>query len=161
MSCFGIICLFYIYIFGLNKAKMLFLIAWWFVLLLISCHIILDFACTVCCLFGDRTSFLATLYVSVFRSAVDSENGTLSRVMIYWTASMSLVRLMAVGFRTTELFCAVAVLYCLEALVAEYEGFSSGTINRRTARTISLLSFGLSLTVLVVMCILPSLKPSP
>jgi len=138
---------------------MFFLICWWTVFLVLCAHTVLDCLCTVCCLFFDSRSYIATLYVSVFRSVVDSENTTLSRCMVYWAASMSLVRLVAIGFRTTELFCAVAVLYCLEGLVAEYEGFSSGTINRRTARTISIFSFGLSLTVLIVMCIWQSVIP--
>ena len=136
---------------------MFFLFIWWFLFFFISCHVLLDIVCTVCCLWGNQLSFWATLYVSIFRDPIDNENETLMRVMVYWTGSMSLVRLLAVVLQTYELFCAVSVLYALEALVAEFEGFGTGTVTRRTARMISLLSFALSFAILIVMCIIPSL----
>jgi hypothetical protein len=128
----------------------------WAILSFFVLHAALDCACTLCCLFPHRfpnSSYLGMLYVSVFRDTINCENATLARAMVYWAASMSLVRVIAVYFRSPELYLAVAVFYFLEGLVAEYEGFSAGTIKRRTARLVSLFSFGFAVLVLVVMCI--------
>jgi hypothetical protein len=128
----------------------------WGLLVIIGVHAALDCVCTVCCLFPLKNELFATLYVSVFRDAINSENGALRRVMVYWASAMSLTRVMALCFRIPELYCTVAVMYLLEALVAEYEGFSAGTIQRRTARSISMLSFNISGGILLFLCIIPS-----
>jgi hypothetical protein len=132
----------------------------WGLLCAMAVHAALDCVCTVCCLFHLKSELFATLYVSVFRDAINSEHAALQRVMVYWASAMSLTRVMALCFRIPELYCTVAVMYLLEALVAEYEGFSAGTIQRRTARSISILSFNISGGILVFLCIIPSVLPS-
>ena len=123
------------------------------IVIALALHTILDCACVLCCLFPRHfpDPYLATLYVSVFRESINSENETLARVMVYWAAAMALVRLLALFFLSFDLLMAVAMMYALEGLVAEYEGFTSGTIKRKTARLISCfsLAFALVLTALL------------
>jgi len=120
-------------------------------------HALLDCACTLACLFPSvfPSPFLASLYVSVFRDAINYEHVVLTRVIVYWAAAMSLVRVGCFFFPIPECFCLAALMYWLEGLVAEYEGFSTGTIPRKTARTVSVLSFGFSVLLLVFLCIVP------
>ena len=133
-----------------------------FIFLIMLLHVLLDCMCTLCCLFPGlfRQPYLATLYVSIFRETVNNENATLGRVMAYWAAAMSLVRALALLFLSIDLFVAVIVMYVLEGLVAEYEGFSSSTIKRKTARLISCFSFGFALLIVAFLYALHSLRSS-
>ena len=128
--------------------------AFFMVLMIISLHVILDFICALCCLFPHYFAwpYAATLYVSIFRETLNNENAALSRALVYWAAAMSLVRLLALVFLSFDLFAAVVLMYVLEGLVAEYEGFTAGTIKHRTARLISLFSFGIALVITVLLC---------
>ena len=122
-----------------------------FMLLVYSTHACIDCACTICCLFPDLVShpYLATMYSSIFKDVVNSEHVVLTRVLVYWAAAMSLVRALALVFRSFELCVCVCLMYVLEGLVAEYEGFSSCTVPPKTARMISSISFFLALMTLV------------
>ena len=129
----------------------------WLLWLVMGMHALIDCLCTLCSLFPVRFPhpLFATLYASVFENVIHSENATLGRVMVYWASAMSLTRVLALCFRIPEMFCLVALMYFLEGLVAEYEGFSANTIHESTARTISMCSFSFSIAILLVLCIVP------
>ena len=127
------------------------------VLTVLITHSAADCACTLCCLFPAQFAnpYLATMYVSIFRETINYENAALSRVTVYWAAAMSLVRALALWFQTVELFWAVVIMYVLEGLVAQYEGFNTGTIKRKTARLITLFSFGFAFLLSHVLLLFP------
>jgi hypothetical protein len=129
----------------------------WLLWLVMGSHALIDCLCTLCSLFPlyFPNTLFATLYASVFQDVINSENATLGRVMVYWASAMSLTRVLALCFRLPEMFCLVALMYFLEGLVAEYEGYSANTIQQGTARTISLCSFGFSVAILLILCIAP------
>ena len=90
------------------------------------------------------------MYPSIFRDAINSEHSTLARIIVYWVAAMSLVRVFALIFQNAGFYMCVSVMYLLEGLVAEYEGFTSCTIPAGTARLISSFSFCMSLVLVVL-----------
>lgn len=126
----------------------------WCLLWLFGLHAAIDCVCTLLCLFvtlqqqNRVTHFLATMYPSIFLEEAASPR--LARFMMYWVAAMSLVRALTVCVPTPELFAAVGIMYVLEALVAEYEGFTAQSIHQETARSISLFSLTIALLSVVV-----------
>jgi hypothetical protein len=88
-------------------------------------------------------TYLASAYSSAYGDALNREHAALGRALVYWASAMSLVRVVALLlFPNDALLVCVAIMYLLEGLVAEYEGFTTGAISQETARIISRFSFG-------------------
>jgi len=88
---------------------------------------------------------LYNLYPSIFNDiSLRQEPEILKRLMIYWISSMSLIRLIAVYWPCTQTILCVSVMYLLEALVAEFEGFTFKSIIPSQAKLVSVFSFGMS-----------------
>ena len=84
------------------------------------------------------------LYPSLFKDPILEEHpAILSRVLMYWIAAMSLTRLMAVCWTCAPTLITFAIMYALEALAIEYEGFTFQTAKSEYARKVSLFSFGM------------------
>ena len=66
------------------------------------------------------------------------------RVFMYWMAAMSLTRVIAVGWPCASTLITVAVMYLLEALAIEFEGFTHKTVRPDYARKFSLFCVGMS-----------------
>jgi hypothetical protein len=84
------------------------------------------------------------LYPSIFKESILEEHpAILSRILMYWIAAMSLTRLMAVCWTCAPTLITVAIMYALEALAIEYEGFTFHTAKSEYARKVSLFSLGM------------------
>lgn len=113
----------------------------------------------VCC---TRMDGLADLYVSILAGhpldaveTLECEEGTpalsnhtrmeeslIRRLFCYWMSAMSLVRAVACGMFTAELWYTVAILYAFESMALQYE-YAQGTMVRRQARLAALISLAL------------------
>jgi hypothetical protein len=67
------------------------------------------------------------------------------RVFMYWVAAMSLSRAVALCWPCTPTLITVAVMYLLEALAVEFEGFTHKTVRPEYARKFSLFCLGMCL----------------
>ena len=137
---------------------------------LFSAHSLFDCLCTVSTLFlytsqsvwwGAET--LALFYPRLLLFTDDGQSLSitkaydplLARTFIYYVACMSLVRVVAVCMPGPGTCACVAVMYAMQALAAEYEGFSAKTSPPHACRVIcylctvmsicsALLAFGLA-----------------
>jgi len=76
----------------------------------------------------------------------------INRFLIYWIAAMSLVRVMVVLMPGVQTLSTVALMYVLEGLAVEYEGFTTRTMDQKTARMVSFFSFTVSSFCFVLVC---------
>lgn len=89
---------------------------------------------------------LLDVYHSLFvDSAIRDSEPIFMRVFMYWMAAMSLVRVMALVWPCTPTLITVAIMYLLEALSVEFEGFTHKTVKADYARRFSLFCAAMSL----------------
>ena len=115
-------------------------------------HAVLDCICTLCCLFPYTFScpYLASMYSSMYMHSHDGEHLALARALVYWASAMSLVRVMALIFWPCyPLLLCVSIMYILEALAFEYEGYTAQTVTPGKARMVSRFSFLISLLLCI------------
>jgi hypothetical protein len=67
------------------------------------------------------------------------------RVFMYWVAAMSLTRVMVLVWPCVPTLITVAVMYLLEALAIEFEGFTHKTVKHDYARKFSMFCLVMSL----------------
>jgi len=97
------------------------------------------------------------LYPSLFKDPILEEHpAILSRILMYWIAAMGLTRLMAVCWTCAPTLITVAIMYALEALAIEYEGFTFQTTKSEYARKVSLFSFGMCIVSCLMAIFIPS-----
>ena len=84
-------------------------------------------------------------YPSLVSDMYSRQDVMMPRLFVYWVSAMSLVRLIAVCTLSSATYLSVAVMYALEGLVAEYEGYTMLTMYATHARVISVFSFSMSL----------------
>jgi hypothetical protein len=93
----------------------------------------------------NTKNVLYNLYPSIFNDiSLRQEPEILKRITIYWVSSMSLIRLIAVYWPCAQTILCVSVMYLLEALVAELEGFTFKSVIPSQAKLVSVFSFGMS-----------------
>jgi hypothetical protein len=97
------------------------------------------------------------LYPSLFKDPILEEHpAILSRILMYWIAAMGLTRLMAICWTCAPTLITVAIMYALEALAIEYEGFTFQTAKSEYARKVSLFSFGMCIVSCLMAIFIPS-----
>ena len=141
-----------------------------FTRLFLIIHSSIDCLCTLATLFPRliimiekwkiKYVFFNELYPSIFKQIIDDSNMTTADLplpppqtknphaitttsicfLIYWVAAMGLTRAAAGVFPHKHTLCIAGIMYILEALVAEYEGFTTQTIPAKTARVMSIAS---------------------
>ena len=122
---------------------------WWVIAILcfFGAHALFDCLCTVCTLFPQLrvTGWFATAYPSIVCERYSQQDPMMPRLFMYWVSAMSLVRVIAVCVPCTLTCLSVSVMYVLEGLVAEYEGYTALCVHATVARAISVFSFSMSL----------------
>jgi hypothetical protein len=107
-------------------------------------HASLDMLSLLSVLFPKSPSALlhriANLNVAFFIDDAHRDHALLRRVFAYWTGSMSLARLVAIAAPSFDTFSVVCLMYLMEALAFEYEGFTAQTVIAHRARMVSLVS---------------------
>jgi hypothetical protein len=98
------------------------------------------------------------IYPSLFVQACVREDPQSARLLIYWIASGSLVRVAACIFMDQGSLLAVALICCFEILVLENEAFTVGSMYRRKARLMSIY-YGLMAAASLLACLLTYMPP--
>jgi hypothetical protein len=89
-------------------------------------------------------NWIRELYPSMFKPpGIEVYPPIFCRVLMYWIAAMSLVRVVAICWTCTPTLITVAVMYAFEALAIEYEGSTFHTARSEYARKASLFSIGM------------------
>lgn len=106
-------------------------------------HAAIDAASLLAILFPSALLALrcfSEVNVAFFVDDAHASHPLLRRVFAYWTGSMSLARVAAAAAPTFETFSVVAMMYVMEMLAFEYEGFTAQTVVARKARTVSMIA---------------------
>lgn len=121
-------------------------------MIVFALHAIFDCICTICTLFAHTgrlpipgAAWFADFYPKLFDEEFVKDNHFIARLIIYYVASASLTRLVMVCIPCTGTYVCVTVLYGLQALSMEYEGFTGRSLPASNARLISCICSCLAL----------------
>lgn len=134
-------------------------------MIIYGAHAAFDCICTVCALFGHSDAvplpssavvWFGGFYARVFEDETVQQGHLVARLVVYYAAATSLARVVMICAPSSGTCACVTIMYCLQALSVEYEGYTGRSIEVRRARTASLwLAFMAACSLLMTLLLLP------